>query len=186
MKYFFNKGGSAQSIARSLIFRAPLALPLTTNFSERRSRSRSQFFVRAPLALALFEEKSAALPSAPQNYILKGMLLPSSFHPKLRSKKGVFFQHFKMSLERSEPRRLLASGASKFFGVSGLSDYKIGVKIWRFWRAALLVCAPIFFERRSRSRSQFSSRVALPLALSILRAPLGAALLKSGALQYSA
>ena len=43
-----------------------------------------------------------------------------------------------------------------------------------------------FSERRSRSRSQIFFGVALALPLAILRAPLGAALVKSGALQYSA
>ena len=42
-----------------------------------------------------------------------------------------------------------------------------------------------FSERRSRSRSQFFFGVALALPLALLRAPLGAALVKSGALQYS-
>ena len=54
-----------QSIRRSLIFRAPLALALIPDFSERRSRSRSLKIFRAALPLALAKNMSAALPSAP-------------------------------------------------------------------------------------------------------------------------
>ena len=53
-----------QSIRRSLIFRAPLALALIPDFSERRSRSRSLKNFRAALPLALARNPSAALPSA--------------------------------------------------------------------------------------------------------------------------
>ena len=56
---------NVQSIRRSLIFRAPLALALIPDFSERRSRSRSLKIFRAALALALTKKMSAALPSAP-------------------------------------------------------------------------------------------------------------------------
>ena len=53
-----------QSIRRSLIFRAPLALALIPDFSERRSRSRLLKIFRAALPLALAKNPSAALPSA--------------------------------------------------------------------------------------------------------------------------
>ena len=43
-----------------------------------------------------------------------------------------------------------------------------------------------FSERRSRSRSQIFFGVALALPLAILRAPLGAALVKSGAARSGA
>ena len=53
-----------QSIRRSLIFRAPLALALIPDFSERRSRSRSLKIFRVALPLALAKNPSATLPSA--------------------------------------------------------------------------------------------------------------------------